>query len=373
MEDYLGSRIGKLGFGLMRLPMEGKAIDIPQVSAMTDLFLEHGYTYFDTAYIYNGGGSEIAAREALVRRHPRESFQLADKLPLWDVSSSDDLKKMFETSLKRAGVEYFDYYLLHNLSDERIERAEKTGAWEYLLRLKEQGLVRHIGFSSHDSAQNLDKILSSHPEAEFVQLQINYGDWESQIIQSKRCYEVARKHKKPVIIMEPVKGGTLATLPPKAEQLLKEARPDLSVASWAVRFAASLDGLITVLSGMSTLAQMRDNISIMDPFTPLDTQEREVLAQATKILNRASIVPCTNCKYCLPACPKNISIPDLMRLLNDNNMYGTTHLLRRSYRFVAGEGRRASDCLHCGACETRCPQRIKISDLMTQITSVFEV
>ncbi len=275
---------------------------------MVDLFLSQGFTYFDTAYVYQDGASEIAVREALVRRYPSESFQLADKLPLWDVNSADQLPELFETSRKRAGVEYFDYYLLHNLSDDRIELAERIGAWDFLRGLKERGLVRHIGFSSHDTAQNLDKILSRHPETEFVQLQINYGDWENKIIQSKRCYEAAMKHKKPVIVMEPVKGGILASLPPQAEEILKEALPNMSPASWAIRFAASLPGLITVLSGMSSLDQMRDNVGFMKSFQPLGESERKTLAQVSRILSRANVIPCTNCKYCKSACPKSISI-----------------------------------------------------------------
>ena len=264
---YLGQEIRKLGFGLMRLPMIGDEVDIEQTKQMVDLFLSKGFTYFDTAYGYLGGKSEKAVKTALVDRYPRESFQLATKLPAWaGANTAEEAQNMFYTSLERTGAGYFDFYLLHNLGDSRTKAFDRFGIWDFLAEQKKKGLIKHLGFSFHDKADKLDELLTLHPDMEFVQLQINYADWESASIQSRACYEVARKHGKPVIIMEPVKGGSLASLPAPIEKIFKDADPEASLPSWAIRFAASLDGLVTVLSGMSTLEQMQDNLSFMEQF-----------------------------------------------------------------------------------------------------------
>ena len=284
-DSYLGESIKKLGFGLMRLPMNGDEIDMDQTKKMVDTFMSKGFTYFDTAYVYIGGKSEVALKEAVVDRYPRDSFQCATKLPLWDQKSREELQEILDTSLQRAGLEYYDFYLLHAMSAERAQKADELRAWDFMKQVKAQGKAKHIGFSFHDSAEALEDILKNHPEMEFVQLQINYADWESDSVQSRKCYQVARKYNKPVIIMEPVKGGSLATMTPEVQKLFKDANPEASIPSWAIRYCASLEGIITVLSGMSNEEQLNDNVSYMEDFQPLTDSERQVVAKAVEILN----------------------------------------------------------------------------------------
>ena len=281
----LGENIPKLGFGLMRLPMIGEEVDIEQTKEMVDLFMQAGFTYFDTAYGYLGGKSEEAVKTAIVDRYPRDSFTIATKLPAWaGAKTAEEAKEMFFTSLRRTGAGYFDFYLLHNLGGERTAKFDEYGIWEFVQEQKAKGLIKHLGFSMHDSAEALDKVLTEHPEVEFVQLQINYADWDSASVQSRLCYETARRHGKPVVIMEPVKGGSLANLPESVAKVFKAAEPDSSIASWALRYAASLDGLVTVLSGMSTVDQMKDNLSVMKGFTKLNDQQMAVIEEAKKAL-----------------------------------------------------------------------------------------
>ena len=281
----LGENIPKLGFGLMRLPMIGEEVDIEQTKEMVDLFMQAGFTYFDTAYGYLGGKSEEAVKTAIVDRYPRDSFTIATKLPAWaGAKTAEEAKEMFFTSLRRTGAGYFDFYLLHNLGGERTTKFDEYGIWEFVQEQKAKGLIKHLGFSMHDSAEALDKVLTEHPEVEFVQLQINYADWDSTSVQSRLCYETARRHGKPVVIMEPVKGGSLANLPESVAKVFKAAEPDSSIASWALRYAASLDGLVTVLSGMSTVDQMKDNLSVMKGFTKLNDQQMAVIEEAKKAL-----------------------------------------------------------------------------------------
>lgn len=371
-QEYLGASIPKLGFGLMRLPMLGDEIDLEQVKKMVDHFMAKGFTYFDTAYVYIGGKSEVAAKKAIVERYPRESFQLATKLPLWTVEDAAEMQRIFDESMERTSAGYFDFYLLHSISRNVLDRLDKLGAWDFILQLKEKGLIRHAGFSFHDSADILDDILTKHPQMEFVQLQINYADWESESVQSRKCYEVARKHGKPVIIMEPVKGGSLATMTPQVQEILKKANPDLSIPSWAVRFAASLEGIVTVLSGMSTYQQLEDNVSYMENFQPLTQQERAVLDQVVEILNSTPTIPCTECKYCVDGCPQKINIPGIFKAMNSYQIYGNLEMSKNAYLRDTKDGGKASDCIACGSCESHCPQHIEIIETLKKAAALFE-
>jgi predicted aldo/keto reductase-like oxidoreductase len=353
--------------------MVGEDVDIEQTKQMVDLFLAKGFTYFDTAYGYINGKSEAAAKEALVDRYPRDSFQLATKLPAWaGPKTTEEAQGMFWTSLKRTGVEYFDFYLLHNLGAERTEAFTQFGIWDFLAEQKKEGRIRHLGFSLHASAEYLDEILNAHPEMEFVQLQINYADWENRIVQSKKCYEVARKHGKPVIVMEPVKGGALAKLPEQVAGILKDADPGASPASWAIRYAASLEGLVTVLSGMSTLDQMKDNLSYMEHFTPMDRGELAVIEKAQEVLAAIPQVPCTDCKYCMKGCPQNIAIPGTFKVINDYLIYRNLAGAQGSYKWETMRFAKASECIGCGQCEAVCPQSIKIVDELAKAAKVLE-
>lgn len=371
-EKYLGESIKKLGFGLMRLPMKGEEIDIEQVKKMVDTFMSKGFTYFDTAYVYIGGKSEVALGEAVVKRYPRDSFQCATKLPLWDLKGAADMERIYQESLDRAGLSYYDFYLLHAMSKASVEKADAVGAWDFMKKQKAEGRAKHIGFSFHDSAEVLEDILKNHPEMEFVQLQINYADWESENVQSRLCYEVARKYNKPVIIMEPVKGGSLATMTPEVQKLFKEAQPGLSVASWAVRYAASLEGIVTVLSGMSNEAQLNDNTSFMENFQPLSDSEREVVGKAVEILNNTPTIPCTACKYCVDGCPQKINIPGVFSAMNNLSLYNNEAGAQGMYKNAVKDGGKASDCIQCGSCEAHCPQHIEIIETLKKCASALE-
>lgn len=361
----LGANIPKLGFGLMRLPLlEHSEIDIEQLKAMVDTFLERGFTYFDTAFSYHDGHSETAAKAALFDRHPRASFQFATKLPAWlGPKTAQEAQNMFWTSLERTGAEYFDFYLLHNLGGQRVKAFDDFGIWDFVQARKKEGLIRHIGFSFHDKAAVLDTILTEHPEMEFVQLQINYADWESPGVESRKCYEVARKHNKPVIIMEPVKGGALADPPDTVKNVLHAAPCQIqnpSYASWAVRFAASLPGIITVLSGMSSLPQLLDNTSYMQHFVPLNTQEQDAIVLARQELDKIPTIPCTACQYCLKGCPQNIAIPQLLDAYNRKLIYPNEQAAKHGYMLATRQNGKPTDCIACGACESVCPQSIPI-------------
>ena len=370
MENVFGD-IGKLGFGLMRLPtVEDGKIDIEQTKTMVDLFMDAGFNYFDTAWAY--AGSEDAIRQALVERYPRESFRLATKNAAWiNCATREEAVSQFDVSLRQTGAGYFDFYLLHNLGEGRTHFFDDYDMWSFVRDLKEQGKVRHIGFSAHCSADELDQILTAHPEAEFVQLQINYADWESPSVQSRRCYEVARKHGKPVIVMEPVKGGMLATPPEEVRQLFEKAETGSTPASWALRFAADLDGVVTVLSGMSNVPQMEENIGVLKGFDHLTDEQRNVIRDATEALGRYPVIPCTSCDYCAKVCPRNIGISGTFTADNYLTLYGNMAMaLNQENWLVAMHGKaRADECIKCGKCEDACPQHIAITDMLDKCVS----
>lgn len=370
---YLGEEIKKLGFGLMRLPrLEDGTIDLEQVKQMVDLFLSKGFTYFDTAWAYPG--SEDAIRQALIERYPREKFTLATKNAAWiNCKTRDDAIAQFETSLKRTGAGYFDFYLLHNLGEMRTEFFERFKMWDFVFDKKREGLIKHVGFSFHSTPEELDELLTRHPEAEFVQLQINYADWENPAIQSRGCYEVARRHGKPIVIMEPIKGGMLANPPDEVAAVFNAANPDVSLASWAIRFAASLDGIIAVLSGMSTLDQMKDNVAYMENFARLDDSEQATVAEARRVLESLPIIPCTTCNYCAKVCPQNIGISGSFTAYNVLTLYKNQKSAGNQYRWlVEMHGKEyAGKCIKCGACEKVCPQHIKIRGELVKVASAF--
>ena len=369
----------KLGFGLMRLPLLDKAdaasVDVEQVKRMVDLFLEKGFTYFDTAWMYCGFNSENTAKTALVDRYPREAYTLATKLHSGFFNSLEDRDKVFDEQREKTGVEYFDYYLLHGISESSYGKYEEFDCFNWLREKKSQGLVKHIGFSFHDNAELLDKILTAHPDMEFVQLQINYLDWESPWIQSRKCYETAVKHGVPVIVMEPVKGGTLASVPQRVDKLFKDYDPEMSVPSWAVRFAASLDNVMMVLSGMSNVEQLMDNVSYMEDFKPFGEQEKELVRKAADMINEATAVPCTGCSYCTDGCPAKIAIPQYFSLYNEDMREAEDKgwtANQTNYKQLAGKFGKAGDCIGCGQCESICPQHLPIIKHLQDVSAHYD-
>ena len=343
------------GFGYMRLPMNGEEVDIPQTIRMVDTFLENGFNYFDTAHGYINGKSELAIRECLSSRYPRDRYILTNKLSGNYFEKEEDIRPLFQQQLESCGVEYFDFYLMHALSESRMAHYEGARAFEIAQELKQEGKIRHLGMSFHDSAAVLDQILTKHPEIEVVQIQFNYVDFEDDKVESRKCYEVCRKHGKPVIIMEPVKGGSLVNLPPAAQNILDRLGGG-SNASYAIRFAAGFEGVMMVLSGMSSIQQMQDNVSYMQQFQPLNREEREALEKVCAVFRNQGLIPCTACRYCTEVCPQEIAIPELFAAVNAK---------RSGQDIPEVSGRMPTDCIKCGKCEEICPQDLKIRELLT--------
>ena len=367
----------KLGFGMMRLPLiqgdDYSTVDIERVKKMADMFLASGFTYFDTAYPYHKGNSEVAFREAVAKRYPRSAYTITDKLSLFMIRDEKEIPTFFENQLERLGVDYVDYYLLHGLNRQTYRQAEEMNAFDFVRRKKDEGKIRHIGLSFHDKAELLDEILMAHPEMEYVQLQLNYLDWDDLAIESAKCYEVAVKHRKPVIVMEPIKGGSLIQIPEEAEKLYKSIHPDLSVASWAIRFAASPANVMMVLSGRSNESQMADNISYMIDFQPLNAEERDAVTSAVKMIRASTGIPCTACRYCVDTCPKQIAIPDYFAIYNNIKRTGRpSGLMKMYYNNLTLTHGKASECLKCGKCEKLCPQHLHIREYLQEVAEAME-
>lgn len=368
----------KLGFGLMRLPLlnpaDERSIDIETFKKMADAFLSAGFTYFDTAACYHDGYSEIAFREAVSKRYPRDAYTITDKLTMFMLEKEEDMPGFFAGQLERLGVDFLDYYWLHGLEANSYPKAEALHAFDFVRKLKEEGKVRHIGFSFHGDAQMLEEILTRYPYLEYVQIQLNYLDWEDAHVQSRLCYETATRHHKPVIVMEPVKGGCLASIPEDAKELLHRFHPDQSAASWAVRFAASPENVMVVLSGMSDEAQMADNLSYMKEFRPITAQETDILNQAREIIQKSIAIPCTACRYCTDGCPKHIAIPDYFGFYNDLKRFGPSQMrnVRRRFKQLIEKNGKPSDCIKCGKCEERCPQHLTIRKYLEDVAGELE-
>ena len=368
----------KLGFGMMRLPLsnpeDNTQIDYDMVCKMADAYMEAGFNYFDTAAPYHSKTSETAFRECIAKRYPREAYILADKLSFSMVETADDLTGYFNGQLEKCGVEYIDYYLLHALNKTYYEKAKQLNAFDFVAQKKAEGKLKKVGFSFHDTAELLDQILTEHPEMEFVQLQINYIDWENTAIESRKCYEVCLKHNKPIIIMEPVKGGLLVNLPEDAKKVFDNANPDASYASWAIRFAASLDDVFMVLSGMSNLDQLMDNISFMKDFQPLSESEKDTIEKVTEIIKSKNAVNCTACRYCVDGCPQHIAIPTYFQLYNETLSFGESYFpaAKGDYQYYTNMHGKASACVQCGKCEEQCPQHLSIIESLKAVASKFE-
>lgn len=359
------------GFGAMRLPMKDGEVDIPQTCQMVDTFLEAGFNYFDTAHGYLDGKSEPALRECLTSRYPRDRYILTTKLSGYLFKSEADIRPLFEEQLRDCGVDYFDFYLMHAQGVENFAFFKKCRAYETALQLKEEGKIRHFGISFHDRAEVLEQILTEYPQIEVVQIQFNYVDYDDPAVESRKCYEVCRKFGKPVIVMEPVKGGNLVKLPEKAMDVFRELG-DASPASYAIRFATGFEGMLMVLSGMSSLEQMEDNIRYMRDFSPLNEKELEAVGKVQEIFRSMNLIPCTACRYCTAGCPKKISIPDLFAVMNTKQIHHDWNADYYYNEVHTKQGGKASDCIKCGKCENACPQHLHIRDLLVDVAKEFE-
>ncbi len=361
----------KLAFGAMRLPMADGQIDKKQVCDMVDAFIENGFNYFDTAHGYHDGLSETTLKDCLTSRHDRSEYTLTDKLTEPYFNSRDEIRPFLEKQLEWCGVEYFDFYLMHALGRGNYDKFQRCQAFDEALEFKKEGKIRHLGISFHDTADFLDKILTDHPEIEIVQIQFNYLDYEDDKVQSRKCYEVCKKHDKPILVMEPVKGGSLANLSEEAKKVYDELG-DMSYASYAIRFVAGFEQIAMVLSGMSSLEQMMDNISYMKDFEPLSEKEMEAVEKVTRITKGLDLIPCTNCRYCIEEnhCPMDIRIPDLFSCMNGRGSFtGTT---KEHYEEITSSSGKASDCVKCGMCENVCPQHLEIRSLLEKVAAQFE-
>lgn len=372
--------MAKLGMGMMRLPLldenDQKSVDMNQVNEMVDAYMASGFNHFDTAFVYHEGMSEIAFKKAVVERYPRDSFKIATKMPLFIITEESQLEPIFSQQLENCGVDYFDYYMLHNVSGFTENAWKNVDLFSFIQSKKEEGFIKHIGLSTHGNAEFLEELLFEHPEIEFVLLQINYLDWEDEGIQSRECLEVARKYGKEVMIMEPYKGGFLADVPEEAEKIMKEYNPDKSVVSWAMRFVANLDDVSVVLTGASNLEQLESNISEIKNAPPLSDEELEIIKEVSEIINSNITVDCTTCRYCVDVCSEEIDIAKVFDLYNKHNMleiddwtpFGNAYL---NYTKLPGVGI-ASDCIVCELCIEECPQSINIPEVLKDVAKTFE-
>ncbi|OED30019.1 aldo/keto reductase [Methanosphaera sp. WGK6] len=369
----------KMGFGMMRLPLTNKEdptkIDQKQVNKMVDAFMENGYTYFDTAYPYHNGASEVALKKAVVERYPRDSFVIADKLPIFALTKKEDMEPIFNEQLKRCGVDYFDYYLVHNVSRASEKGFVDIDSFEFVEQKKAEGKVKNIGFSLHDDAEYMEKVLENHPDIDFVQLQLNYLDWESPQIESRKIYEVAKKYDIPVVVMEALKGGFLANIPEEADELIKEYDYNTDKIELALKFLANLDNVFMILSGASTIEQMNENINYMENMTPMKDEEYTLLEQVSKIIQNDITVSCTQCKYCVEECPVKINIPEIFDLYNKEKKLeyqGYTAIGNYIINYAKEGHPMASACIECGACIPKCPQHIDIPTVMKYAKTTIE-
>ena len=372
--------MSKLGMGLMRLPLmdenDQTSIDYEEVNRMVDAYMDAGFDYFDTAFVYHEGVGEAAFRKCVVERYPRESFKIATKLPLFVITEESQLEPIFAQQLENCGVDYFDYYMLHNVSGFTENAWKNVDLYSFIQKKKEEGYIKHIGISTHGNAEFLEELLFDHPELEFVLLQINYLDWEDEGIESMKCLEVARKYNKQVMIMEPYKGGFLADVPEEAEKLMKEYNPDRSVVSWAMRFVANLDDIEVVLTGASNLEQLESNINEFNNADPLNDEEMEIISQVSEIINSNITVDCTKCRYCVDTCAEDIDIAKIFDLYNKHKLletdewtqFGNAYL---NYSKLDGVGI-ASDCIECENCIEECPQQINIPEVLKDVAKTFE-
>ncbi len=366
------SKAPKLGFGLMRLPETEGKIDYERVNAMVDSYLASGMNYFDTAYVYHGGNSEVAVRECIVKRYPRESFTVATKLPIWCIKDNSDRDRIFNEQLERTGAGYFDYYLLHSIEDGNTDDYEKYDCFAWGVKKKEEGLIKHLGFSFHGTPALLERVLDAHPETEFVQIQLNYLDWDDPVIQSGALYDILHARNIPMIIMEPVKGGTLANISDRCAKVFEEADASKSAASWALRFVGSLPGVMTILSGMSNAEQMAENIALFKDFTPLDEAGQAAVTKVRGIMRDVPLIGCTACRYCTDGCPMEISIPDIFSAVNAKRLDNTAWRPANFYRAATAKGGKAKDCIACSQCESVCPQHLEIISLLQEASDMFD-
>lgn len=362
------TKMPKLGFGMMRLPEQDGIIDLSQVCDMVDSYMQSGMNYFDTAYMYHNGKSESVVKEALVDRYPRDSYFLTTKLPQWMMKGKEDRDKIFNDQLERTGAGYFDIYLLHSVEDgEKYDGYVEYDCFNWAMEKKAEGKIRHFGFSYHGTPELLDEILAAHPEVEIVQIQLNYADWDNPLIQSGKLYEVLRKYNMPILVMEPVKGGSLAQMDSRLEELFQQQRPEATIASWALRFVGSLPGVVTILSGMSNQEQMQDNLNTFANFEPLSEKEKETIREVVGKMASMPNIPCTGCRYCVDGCPQNILIPDIFKALSSLRMSGETWRSQSFYQKLVEQGSgKAETCVACGQCEGVCPQHLPITELMKE-------